>query len=484
MRSAVGKVLIVDDEPAVRTALEVLFDVHGLCALGTGEPARALELVRDDDVGVIVQDMNFAGSETSGAAGIELFRAIRRLDPDLPVILMTAWASLETAVSLVKEGAADYVAKPWDDEKLVVTVQNLLAMRELRQDNLRLRAAKSRARAELEAVADLRGIVYESPRMHDAVTLAVKVAASDAPVLVTGPNGVGKEKIAEIIQASSRRRDRPFVKVNVGGLPDELLQAELFGAEAGAYTGATKLRVGRFEAAQGGTLFLDEIGNLSPAGQGKLLRVLQSGEYERLGSSTTRRADVRVVSATNVDLARAIATGAFREDLFFRLAVIEVRVPPLVERPEDVVPLAEMFLAIHARSDDGRRRLVLSAAARDALLAHEWPGNVRELENRIQRATLVAASQTVEPADLGLDSTTIGRTPATASRGAAAPPPASAEPTVPTAPTAEERRQLEDALRRAGGVVSRAAAELGLSRQALYRRMERHGLAVERKVRP
>src|SRR5262249_43498000 len=216
--------------------------------------------------------------------------------------------------------------------------------------------------------------------MHNVVALAVNVAASDAPVLIAGPNGSGKEKLAEIMQANSRRKARPFVKVNAGGLPDELLEAELFGAEAGAYTGATRQRIGRFETADGGTLFLDEIGNLSLSGQMKLLRVLQTGEFERLGSSVTRRADVRILSATNVDLHRAIAAGHFREDLYFRLNVIELYVPPLSERPDDVLPLSERFLTDHGGAG-------LSPEAQAALLAHDWPGNVRELGNRIQRAT-------------------------------------------------------------------------------------------------
>jgi DNA-binding NtrC family response regulator len=287
------------------------------------------------------------------------------------------------------------------------------------------------------------------------------VAPSDAPILITGPNGAGKEKLAEIVQANSRRRDKPFVKVNAGGLPDELLEAELFGAEAGAYTGATKPRIGRFEAAHGGTLFLDEIGNLSLVGQQKLLRVLQTGEFERLGSSTTRKVDVRIVSATNVDLSRAIATGAFREDLYFRLNVIELRVPPLADRPDEIVALAERFIAGFA-SDD-KPPAILSAAAREALLEYEWPGNVRELQNRIQRSTLVCKDGTIERDDLGL-----GATPP------AAPPPENLN-------LGPEHAAISDALIRARGVVSKAAADLGMSRQAFYRRMERLDIVLERR---
>jgi DNA-binding NtrC family response regulator len=463
------KVLVVDDQEGVRTALQVLFDVNDVPCVLCSRPADALRLVRTDDIGVVVQDMNFGAGTTSGQEGIALFREIHALDPDLPVILITAWTSLETAVELVKEGAADYVAKPWDDDKLVNTVQNLLRLRALRQENARLRGQDARLRSELSGRFDLCGIVYRSRAMHDSVSLAVHVAPSDVPVLITGPNGSGKEKLAEIVQANSRRKDSPFVRVNAGALPDQLLEAELFGAEPGAFTGATKLRVGRFEAAHGGTLFLDEIGNLSASGQMKLLRVLQTGEYQRLGSSTTRKVDVRIVSATNSDLRADIAAGKFREDLYFRLNVIELDVPALAERSEDVRPLAEHFMTLH----QGERSASLSEEAALALEHHDWSGNVRELENRVQRALLVSETGRIVPKDLGLDGG-----PGAASTRTSAPRP-SVDPD--RAPSAEERQEIETALVRAHGVVSRAAAELGVSRQALYRRMERLGIELERR---
>jgi DNA-binding NtrC family response regulator len=457
------KVLIVDDQPAVLTALQLLFEIHGISSVAVRRPEDVLDVIAQDDIGLVVQDMNFTEDKTSGQEGEDLFRAIRRLDPDMPVLLMTAWTSLETAVKLIKDGAADYMAKPWDDEKLIATVKNLMRMRELTQENLRMRARSARARKTLAGKYDLRGLIYASDSIHNVVSLAGAVASSDAPVLITGPNGSGKEKLAEIIQANSRRRDRPFVKVNAGGLPDDLLEAELFGAEAGAFTGAMRQRIGRFETAHGGTLFLDEIGNLSASGQMKLLRVLQTGEFERLGSSQTRRADVRVISATNVDLPRAIAAGTFREDLFFRLNVIELHVPSLAERPEDILPLAEHFLAMHASAGD----VSFSDEARAALVAYDWPGNVRELANRVQRATLVAQGRQIGADDLGVS----------------APAPARAEAGRP-GPRAEadpERDAVEEALVRHKGVVSKAAADLGLSRQALYRRMERLGIVMERR---
>jgi DNA-binding NtrC family response regulator len=462
-----SKVLVVDDQDAVRTALKILLELADLDVLTAATADEALALVRTEDVGVVIQDMNFSQDQTSGREGGELFRALRALDPDLPVLLMTAWASLESAVALIKEGAADYFTKPWDDGKLVRAVQNLLQLRRLHDENLRLRAQTRRAREELATRYDLRGVILASPQLQQVVALAVQVASSDVPVLITGPNGSGKEKIAEIVQANSRRKAGPFVKVNAGALPDDLLEAELFGAEPGAYTGSTKVRVGRFEAAHGGTLFLDEIANLSPAGQAKLLRVLQTGEFERLGSSQTRKADFRLLSATNADLRAMIRAGTFREDLYFRLNVIELRVPALAERPDDILPLAEQLLA--AQVEDGAAPLSLGSAARAALLAHDWPGNVRELQNRIARARVVARHGQVEPSDLGLDAASLTAEAESAHPTAAAP--------------AHEREDLEAALERAHGVVSRAAAELGLSRQALYRRMERHGISIERRAR-
>jgi DNA-binding NtrC family response regulator len=379
---------------------------------------------------------------------------------------MTAWGSIETAVELVKEGASDYIEKPWDDEKLVATLRNLVRMRELEIENSQLRDELRHTREELEQRFDLRGLVYASEAMHQVVQLAVNVAESDAPVPITGPNGCGKERLAEIIQANSTRRDQPFVRVNVGAIPEELMESELFGAEPGAYTGLRKLRSGRFESADRGTLFLDEIDSLSLAGQVKLLRVLQSGEFQRLGSSRTRKADVRVLSATNTDLGEAIEAGRFREDLFFRLNVVELQLPGLVARRDDVLPLARHFLELFGRDiDSSSRPEGLSPAAEDALVAYDWPGNVRELENRVRRATLVARGEPIQPAHLDLAGDT---------------------PFVPrlSDDDARERRELVAVLSRADGIVARAAEELGVSRQALYRKMARLGVELERRPRP
>jgi DNA-binding NtrC family response regulator len=457
-----ARVLIVEDQPAVSKALSVLLEVHDIPCLAVGSPEAALAVVDREELGLLIQDMNFEPGATSGHEGLALFRRVRELDPQLPVLVLTAWTSLETAVQMVKEGASDYLAKPWDDAKLITGVRNLLRIRQLQLENDRLRSERVLAQRELRSRYDLCGIVYESAALHRLVSLAVQVAAADVPVLITGPNGAGKEKLADIVHANSRRREHAFLKVNAGALPDELLESELFGSEAGAYTGSLRRRVGRFEAADGGTLFLDEIGTLSAAGQAKLLRVLQAGEFQRLGSSQTLRADVRVLAATNLDLREAMKEGRFREDLFFRLNVIELALPPLRDRSDDVLPLAEAFLRELRPSDEPPR--ALSPAARLALLEHAWPGNVRELRNLMQRALLTGTGPNITPEDLGLG--------AGAANGAAG-----GEDEV------AERRRLETILVESGGMVSRAAAQLGLSRQALYRRMERLGIVLERRPR-
>lgn len=441
-----GKVLIVDDNPAVRSALELMLSLHDLAALGASSPAEALACVEREPVDLVIQDMNFAADTTSGDEGVALFRELRRRDPDLPIILLTAWTNLETAVELVKAGAADYLAKPWDDDKLATTVKNLLALRQAQRENRQAVQTRSRARRELAEQYGLCGLVYESEAMHEVASLACRVAKADVPVLITGPSGAGKEKIAEIVQRNSAVRDGPFVRLNVGALPRELVSAELFGAEAGAYTGAGKARPGRFEAADGGTLFLDEISTLSPDGQVKLLRVVQTGQFERLGSAQTRGVRVRLISATNSDLRAAIAAGSFREDLYYRINVIELKVPALTERPQDIAPLARAFL-------DGHHRL--SPDALDALNAHDWPGNVRELQNCVRRACLLAAGAEIGPAELALTD---------------------AEPVLPVEPDEETIKRLLD---RHGGVVAAVARELGLSRQALYRRMEKYGISPQ-----
>jgi DNA-binding NtrC family response regulator len=443
-------ILIIDDNPGVATALDVLFSLENLRTLSADSPEAGLRVLEREPVDLVIQDMNFSADTTSGEEGVALFRRLRERHPDLPVILLTAWTHLASAVELVKAGAADYLGKPWDDHKLLATVGNLIELGRARRELGDLRRTQQREASALRQRYDLRGIVFADAATERVLTLACQVARADVPVLISGPNGAGKERIAEIVQANSAARDGPFVTLNCGALPADLIEAELFGADAGAYTGANKAREGKFEAADGGTLFLDEIGNLPLAGQMKLLRVLETGRFERLGSNRERQVKVRVISATNADLPAMIRAGGFREDLYYRLNLIELRLPPLTERRADILPLAEHFLP------PGKR---LTAAAREALQRHAWPGNVRELKNALQRAVLLSANDTIDTADLGLS----GAWPVASA-------PSAAEP------EEHDRDTIEAALERVGGVVSQAANELGLSRQALYRRMEKLGI--------
>ncbi|MBT9492468.1 MAG: sigma-54-dependent Fis family transcriptional regulator [Paucibacter sp.] len=444
------KVLIIDDNPGVGEALSLLLSLHDIAPLYAANPAAGLAQLAGGAVDLVIQDMNFTADTTSGSEGVALFRAIRAKHPDLPVILLTAWTRLEAAVELVKAGAADYLAKPWDDAKLIITIGNLLELSEATGEVRRHHRERRERRAALQQRFDLDGLVFASEAMLSTLELAAQVARTALPVLVSGPNGCGKERVAALVHANSAQSKGPFVALNCGALPADLIEAELFGAESGAFTGAHKAREGRFEAAHGGTLFLDEIGTLPLAGQVKLLRVLETGRFERLGSSRTRESKVRVISATNADLKAMVAAGSFREDLYYRLNVFELRLGALAERRDDILPLAEYFLSQGSQAS-------LSEAARSALLAHAWPGNVRELKNVMARAGLLAGAGPVNPGHLGLA--------------------AAATPSLPARNLDEPSRDaVLAALAVAGGVVSRAAQELGLSRQALYRRMERYGL--------
>ncbi len=440
-------ILVIDDNPAIATALEMLFSLHDIETLIANGPEEGLAALAQAPVDLVVQDMNFETDTTSGEEGEALFREIRARDPDVPVILLTAWTHLESAVELVKAGAADYLAKPWDDRKLMATVNNLLELSQTRRQLAHRNGSERRRREGMARDHDLRGFVYADAATESTLRFALQVARSELPVLITGPNGTGKEKLAEIVHANSAVRGGAFVALNCGALPAELIEAELFGADAGAYTGATRAREGKFEAADGGTLFLDEIGTLPLAGQVKLLRVLETGRFQRLGGNREREVSVRVLSATNADLPAMIAAGQFREDLYYRLNAVEVRLPPLAQRPDDIVPLARHFLPV------GK---TIAESAERALIAHRWPGNVRELRNTIQRAALLAKSDRIEAEDLGLPPAI-----ATAQVGDAAEP---------------DRATIETALDRAGGVLAQAASDLGLSRQALYRRLERLGI--------
>ncbi len=435
-------ILIIEDNTGIREALALMLELNDMQGIFADSPAQGVKLMQQQRPDLIIQDMNFDQDSTSGDEGIQLFTQLREIDPNTPIILLTAWTHLEHAVSLVKAGAADYLQKPWDDDKLITTIRNLLELSRHRREHERRKQHQAHQREKLADAFDLCGIIYASDAMHEVVTLATRVARSDVAVLITGPNGSGKQKIAELIQANSSIADKPFITVNAGALPENLIEAELFGAEAGAFTGADKVRVGRFEAADGGTLFLDEIGNLPLEGQKKLLRVLQSGEFERLGSNKTRRTSARLISATNADLEQAVKTGQMREDLLYRLNVIQLELPALKDRKADVLPLAEFFVGKKHR---------FSKTAAESLLQHDWPGNVRELENRVNRARLLANNHIIEPGDLGLNE-------------------AAANSNEPS------EQEIRRALESNNGVIARTARALNLSRQSLYRRMEKLGI--------
>ncbi|GAB5381070.1 MAG: sigma-54 dependent transcriptional regulator [Aliiglaciecola sp.] len=442
------KILIVDDTTAVLQALSLLLEIHGYDVITTTSPQEAVKYVNQLRVTLVIQDMNFTADTTSGEEGKKLFNDLRELNANLPIILITAWTDLEQAIELVKAGAADYIAKPWDDKKLLTSVANLIELGKSRDKTDKLQRHEEQLAPTKQVAADV-GLIYQSTAMQRVVDMAIQVAKSDISVLITGANGSGKEKIAEVIQAQSELKQKPFVKVNCAALPADLIEAELFGAEAGAFTGANKTRIGRFEAAHGGTLFLDEIGNLSYSGQTKLLRVIQTGEFERLGSVNTQHTKVRVISATNANLQQDIVEGKFREDLYYRLNVIEIPIPPLQQRIDDIMPLIHYFLP-------GRD---VSLSAEKALLSYPWPGNIRELENACKRVAVLKPEGVLEEQDFGLD--------ASLSQGISHTNAQREEP---------DKAELELALREHRGVIARVARHYGMSRQALYRRLTKLGI--------
>jgi DNA-binding NtrC family response regulator len=439
-------ILIIDDNPDIGKALNVLFKLEGFNSTSVLDPIAGLAKLSSGQFDLVVQDMNFSEGMTSGKEGIELFENIRQIDQDMPIVIITAWTHVETAVDLVKNGAADYIGKPWDDDKLLVSVKNLLELNELQRSNVSHKQSQQAQKNELEREFDLCNIRYRSDSMNRLLQMATQVAHSDVPVLISGPNGAGKEKIAEVIQANSSCRDGPFIKVNVGALSKDLLEAELFGAEAGSYTGITKRRIGRFEAANNGTLFLDEIGNLSHDGQIKLLRVLQTGEFERIGSHETIKVNVRVVSATNADLKQAIKDKEFRQDLFYRLNLIELKLAPLKDRKDDIAPLSNLFLEKGFTIDNETNKLFQQ---------YSWPGNVRELQNVIKRAMLLSRDKIITPLDTGIELE-------------------AGEEAVIVSDVTEN--SIRHALVENNSNIVETARSLGLSRSALYRRLKKYNI--------
>jgi DNA-binding NtrC family response regulator len=457
-------ILIVDDDPSVTASLGLLLKQAGHESLAAPGPDEALRLLAERRFDLVLQDMNFS-RDTSGREGIELLRRIRASRPDLPVVLVTAWGSIALAVEGVKAGAADFVTKPWSNAHLLQSIETLLSLpgaRFERQDR------PPPSRDELDRKYRFDELVGEDPAFLRVLDLVGRVAGTDASVLIVGESGTGKELVAEALHRNSRRREAPFVKVNLGGISSTLFESEMFGHVRGAFTDARSDRRGRFAVADGGTIFLDEIGELDPSSQVKLLRVLQDRTFEVLGSSETESVDVRVVSATNRDLGQAVATGAFREDLLYRLNLITVRVPPLRERRQDVPRLASHLLA-RAAVKHGREALVLTDGASAWLARQPWPGNVRQLGQTLERAVLVAGG----PRLTGDDFEALARLEQSAERETDLPRPGS------MTLDEMERAMIENCMRHFGGNVTRSAEALGLSRAALYRRLQKHGLAHE-----
>ncbi|HUB33502.1 MAG TPA: sigma-54 dependent transcriptional regulator, partial [Bryobacteraceae bacterium] len=391
-------ILIADDQPDVLEALRLLVKGEGYQAEAVNSPAAAIDAVESRDFDAVLMDLNYTRDTTSGEEGLELLNRIQSLDSTLPVIVMTAWGSVELAVEAMRRGARDFIQKPWDNARLTAILKTQIELGHALKKGMRLEAENRALRAER-----FPQLIAESAAMRPVLEVIARIGPSDANVLITGENGTGKGLVAQTLHSVSRRSARPLVTVNTGGLAEGIFESELFGHVKGAFTDARSDRVGRFEMAEGGTLFLDEIANLSMNLQAKLLRTIETGDFERVGSSKTRRVDVRIFSATNADLHAAVAEGRFRQDLLFRLNTIEIRLPALRERREDIPLLAAHFLRQHA--EHYRKAITgFEEGAMKALLAHTWPGNVRELDHAVERAVLMTQSDAIRAADLALRS--------------------------------------------------------------------------------
>jgi DNA-binding NtrC family response regulator len=453
MKNDQPRILIADDQPDVLEALRFLAKGEGYQAVSAGSPVSVMQALETQDFDAILMDLNYTRDTTSGQEGLDLLNRIHALDGNLPVIVMTAWGSVDLAVEAMRRGARDFIQKPWENERLLTILRTQIELGRALRTGQRLEAENRILRSD-----KLPALIANSAAMQPVLQVITRVGPSGANVLITGENGTGKGLVAQMLHGVSPRSPRPMVTVNAGGLSEGIFESELFGHMKGAFTDAKSDRVGRFELADGGTLFLDEIANISINMQAKLLRAIETGEFERVGSSKTRKVDVRVLSATNADLNAEVEASHFRQDLLFRLNTIEIRVPPLRDRREDIPPLAAHFLRQHA--ERYRKQIIgFDESAIRALLAHAWPGNVRELDHAVERAVLMAQSDVVKAVDLALRSGPEG------------------------SPRLDEM-SLEDvecllikkALARFNGNVSHAANALGLSRSALYRRLQRYGL--------
>ena len=453
------KILIADDQPDVLAALRLLLKAEHYEIQTASSPKGVLNAVDSQELDVVLMDLNYARDTTSGSEGLDLLSRIHAVDPDLPVVVMTAWGNVDLAVEAMRRGARDFIQKPWDNARLLTVlrtqvelVQALRRGQRLEAENIALRDSGANGSP---------GIIAESPAMKKVLNLVERIGPADANVLITGENGTGKEVIARALHSISARSSKPLVSLNAGALAEGVFESELFGHVRGAFTDAKADRAGRFELADGGTLFLDEIANVPLNLQPKLLRVLETGEFERVGSSKSQKADVRVLSATNADLNAEVSQGRFRQDLLFRLNTVEVHLPPLCDRREDILPLAEHFLRQH-REHYRRPIEGFSPEAIDALRRHSWPGNVRELDHVVERAVLLTSGNTISAFDLAL------RSAGDASVSARLEELSLEE---------VERLLIRKALSRFDGNANLAAEALGLSRSALYRRLQKYGLS-------
>ncbi len=453
------KILVIDDQADVRLAATVALQQLGLHCLEAEGPEHALELLKSEHISLILLDMNYKLDTTSGEEGLRFLKQLNQLGSTIPVIVMTAWASIDVAVKAMQLGAVDFVEKPWNNLRLTAVVQQQLKLKQSNHDNACLKALTSDSQAHY--------YIAQSEIMQLLLAKAERAAKTDASILITGENGTGKSLLAYYIHQHSLRCDKRYVSVNVGAIAPTLFESELFGHKKGAFTDAKEDRLGRFEIAEGGTLFLDEIATLSLELQSKMLRVLESKEFEVLGSSQTKTADVRIISATNSELATAIEQGEFRRDLLFRLNTIELHIPPLRDRKDDIAPLAEHLLLVHGKKYQ-RANMALSNDALKALKNYSWPGNIRELSHCIERAVIMSDNNNIQANDLILDQPSCEQMNS------------NTEQALPLLPLEElEKQMIQKALLQFNGNVIAAGEFLGLSKSAIYRRIDKHQLDLK-----
>lgn len=454
------RILIIDDKVDVRMSAGFLLNNHGFDCLEAESPQQALTLLETQWVSLILLDMNFTSDTTSGEEGLLFLRRLAQMNLEVPVIAMTAWSSVDLAVQAMQQGAGDFVEKPWDNQRLLQVINQQLKLQSLSRQNQGLKQQNQELQTESE-------LIWQSDAMNELHEQITRLAKTDATLLLTGENGTGKSSIAQLIHKLSVRQDQSLVTVNMGAIPEQLFESEMFGHVKGAFTDAKENRIGRFEMAKGGTLFLDEIANIPLSQQAKLLRVLESGEFEPVGSSRTQSADVRMISASNGDFEALQRDGVFRPDLYYRLNTIELRIPPLRERPEDIEVLAQHFISKHG-SKYGRPELVLASGVDTHLKSYHWPGNIRELSHMMERAVLLCSGTSIQTTDIQLSTPTHNSKVDNKTND------------LPLMTLdAAEQHLLQLALQHTTGQTAEAAKLLGISKSAIYRRMEKYGIKAK-----